>query len=50
MPSRNTYTVYVDVNFHYMDPEERYNLGDFATLATGQFHHAGRLACSQLLF
>ena len=26
------YTVYVDDNFHYMDEEERYKLGDFATL------------------
>ncbi len=27
-----TYTVYVDDNFHYMDEDERYKLGDFATL------------------
>lgn len=27
-----TYSVYVDDNFHYMDEEERYKLGDFATL------------------
>jgi hypothetical protein len=26
------YTVYVDDNFHYMDEEERYKLGDFASL------------------
>lgn len=26
------YTVYVDDNFHYMDEEERYKLGDFANL------------------
>ena len=27
-----TYTVFVDDNFHYMDEEERYKLGDFASL------------------
>jgi hypothetical protein len=26
------YTVYVDDNFHYMDENERYKLGDFETL------------------
>ena len=25
------YTVFVDDNFHYMDPDERYTLGVFAT-------------------
>jgi hypothetical protein len=30
--SAYTYTVYVDDNFHYMDEEERYKLGDFAAL------------------
>ena len=30
--SGNTYTVFVDDNYHYMDEEERYKLGDFATL------------------
>jgi hypothetical protein len=30
--SAYTYTVYVDDNFHYMDEEERYKLGEFASL------------------
>jgi hypothetical protein len=30
--SEYTYTVYVDDNFHYMDEDERYKLGDFASL------------------
>jgi hypothetical protein len=30
--SGNTYTVYVDDNYHYMDLDERYKLDDFATL------------------
>jgi hypothetical protein len=30
--SSNTYTVYVDDNYDYMDLERRYKLGDFATL------------------
>ena len=28
----HTYSVYVDDNYHYMDEEARYKLGDFATL------------------
>jgi len=28
----HTYSVYVDDNYHYMDEEERYKLGDFSTL------------------
>ena len=28
----HTYSVYVDDNYHFMDEEERYKLGDFATL------------------
>ena len=30
--STHKYSVYVDDNFHYMEEEERYKLGDFATL------------------
>ncbi len=30
--SGHTYSVYVDDNYHYMDEEARYKLGDFATL------------------
>ncbi len=30
--SAYTYTVYVDDNYHYMDEDERYKLGVFATL------------------
>ena len=28
-----TYTVFVDDNFHYMDENERYKLGEFGTCA-----------------
>jgi hypothetical protein len=28
----HTYSVYVDDNYHYMDEEARYKLGDFTTL------------------
>ena len=43
--SGNTYTVYVDDNYHYMDLEERYKLGDFITLdeAIAAFQEALRL-------
>ena len=30
-PSRHSYKVLVDDNFHYMDPSERYQLGEFDT-------------------
>ena len=30
--SRYTYSVYVDDNYHFTDEDERYKLGDFATL------------------
>ena len=30
---KKTYSVFVDDNFHYMDEDERYHLGDFADYA-----------------
>ena len=38
-----TYTVYVDDNFHYMDEDERYKLGEFDDCA------AAIAACKQIV-
>ena len=38
-----TYTVYVDDNFHYMDENERYKLGEFDNCA------AAIAACKQIV-
>ena len=41
--SNYTYTVYVDDNFHYMDENERYKLGEFDNCA------AAIAACKQIV-
>jgi hypothetical protein len=38
-----SYTVFVDDNFHYMDEDERYKLGEFAT------YEDAVVACEQIV-